>query len=156
MTCAEGTVEVKGHWMFDGRKSFNPKRKIAVSPDARELALWMKSARYGGNPEHKRNPGDFSLTPPSNPRADKTLCDAAGIFSRHVALKLLLAGIERGLVSLQLRKGYPQNIWSVTDDGIPLEAQLENSDGETATYHGYPMADSDPFRDVIVQRWNSA
>ena len=48
-----------------GRKSRpNPKRRIdtAVSPEAR-LAL-AERVSYGRNPEHKRNPGDFTLSPP--------------------------------------------------------------------------------------------
>ena len=49
--------------------------------------------KYGGNPEHKRNPGDFGLTPPSQPRADKTLCDEVAVFKRTTALRLLRKGI---------------------------------------------------------------
>ena len=44
---------------------------------------------YGGNPEHKRNPGDFGLQPPSQPRQGKTLCDEAEIFTRRDAQSLL-------------------------------------------------------------------
>jgi hypothetical protein len=47
-----------------------------------------KRVRYGGNPEHKANPGDFELEPPSSPRPDKTLCDRTGIFERSKALAL--------------------------------------------------------------------
>jgi len=49
--------------------------------------------------------------------------------------------------------GFPQNVWAVTDKAIPVEAQLENADD--GTYHGYPMADSDPFREIVLSKWNS-
>ena len=58
---------------------------------------------YGGNPEHKRKPGDFGLTPPAAPQADKSLCDAVGVFDLRTALCLLREGIKRGLVSEQVR-----------------------------------------------------
>jgi hypothetical protein len=78
--------------------------------------------RYGGSPYHKSNPGDFGLTPPAQPRADKTLCDTVEIFEREVALRYLREGIRRGLVSEVPDGGWPKNIWSMTDDGRPLEA----------------------------------
>ncbi|HSQ08918.1 MAG TPA: hypothetical protein VLM84_14675, partial [Chromatiaceae bacterium] len=77
------------------------------------------------------NPGDFGLTPPSCPRADKSLCDVARIFRRKDALVLLRAGIGRGQ---------------------PVEAQLENQ--AQGTYHGYPMPESDPFRNVVLEQWS--
>jgi hypothetical protein len=108
--------------------------------------------RYGGNPEHKKNPGDFDLTPPSIPRVGKSLCDAVGIFSRQVALELLKAGMLKGLVSERYNGKWPQNIWSVTEDGHPLEAQLENP--ATGAYHGYPMPQSDPLAAEVLDQWN--
>ncbi len=61
--------------------------------------------------------------------------------------------MRRGLVSEQRpgQRGYPQNIWAVTPDGIALEAQLENAD--KGSYHGYPMAANDPLRSVVLSRW---
>jgi len=107
---------------------------------------------YGGNPEHKRNPGDFGLTPPAGARLGKALCDKVGVFSRGAALELLRKGIRSGLVSRQKRDGWPQNVWSFTSEGEPLEAQLEGS----GVYHGYPMPENDPFRDDILKRQKSA
>jgi hypothetical protein len=140
--------------MFTRRKSFNPKRHFALTPTRENLNLIVRRVRYGGNAEHKSNPGDFGLTPPASPRADKTLCDGANIFSRQVALGLLRQGVLRGLVSEQVRNGFPQNIWAVSDDGLPLEAQLENA--ETGTYHVYPMPVADPFRDKVLKKWATA
>lgn len=129
---------------------YNGKRKLCASaPDAKTLASRVS---YGGNPEHKRNPGDFGLTPPAaHCRSDKSLCDATGILTRAAALKLLRAGIRRGLVSEQSRDGWPQNIWAVTDAGQPVEAMLENA--TQGVYHGYPMPLGDPFRAEILKRW---
>jgi hypothetical protein len=112
-----------------------------------------KQVGYGGNPEHKRNPGDFQLTPPASPRPDKALCDDVAVLRHADALALLRRGVAAGLVSQQRVGGLPQNIWSVMDDCTPLEAQLENR--ETATYHGYPLPESDPFSRVVLEAWRS-
>ena len=129
---------------------FNDKRRIRENCDASFLDRLHDNVRYGGNPEHKRNPGDFGLTPPSQPRPDKALCDGVSIFSKLEATRLLRNGVRRGLVSVAERNGFPQNIWSVTDD-CPLEAQLENA--ELGIYHGYPMPETDPFRMKIHEAW---
>lgn len=137
------------------RKAYNPKRRICDEEQARlrlQALAALPAPHYNGNPEHKRNPGDFGLNPPSLPRPSKTLCDDAGIFSRVEALTLLQAGISRGLFSAQERGGWPQNVWAVTTRGTPLEAQLEGN----GIYHGYPMPQEDPLRDEILERWNRA
>jgi hypothetical protein len=140
--------------MISKRKSFNPKRAISTTHVEADLLRWSQSVGYGGNPFHKRNPGDFGLTPPASPRPDKTLCDGVGIFDRASALHLLKEGVRRGLVSEQTRQGYPQNIWAVTSEGVALEAQLENA-GE-GTYHGYPLQEKDPFRSIVLASWENA
>ncbi|GAA0627702.1 hypothetical protein ACFPTY_15770 [Halomonas beimenensis] len=131
---------------------FNYKRSLKEPADAEVCQQLYKSVSYGGNPEHKRNPGDFGLTPPALPRADKTLCDTAGIFTKQIALALLKEGAKRGLISQQKKEGYPQNIWSVSKEGVPLEAQLENV--QQGTYHGYPMPEGDPMRDIVLKVWH--
>ena len=131
------------------RHKFNPKRRgLEASPDPERLKTLAAAVRYSGNPEHKRNPGDFGLTPPFGPRPGKTLCDAAGILQRLEALRLLREGVRRGLIS-DRGGAFPQNIWAVSPQGIPLEAQLEG-DG---AYHGYPMPALDPFRERVLDRW---
>ena len=137
------------------RQRFNPKRALAVDPDPSVLRNLVAQVRYGGNPEHKRNPGDFGLTPPAQLRPDKTACDEVGITKRSVALGLLREGIEKGLVSEQVRgQGrFPQNIWALTEDGHPVEAQLENP--EAGIYHGYPMPAADPFRKIVIESWTA-
>jgi len=134
------------------RSGFNTKRRIKQDLKTDYLEELARLVHYGGNPEHKRNPGDFGLSPPSQPRPDKTLCDEVKIFSRAKATELLKAGVRKGLISEQERNGYPQNIWVVTEDGYPLEAELENS--EQGIYHGYPMPKTDPFRKEVVECWN--
>jgi hypothetical protein len=45
-------------------------------------------------------------------------------------------------------------VWSVTEVGVPLEAQLENQ--ETGVYHGYPLLETDPFSRVVTDAWAAA
>jgi len=134
---------------------FNPKRKLLSPAEAEvrsgELRALSSRARYGGNPEHKKNPGDFGLVPPSDPRQGKSLCDVAKIFKRNEAEKLLRAGLSKGLVSVRMVGEWPKNVWAVTDDGFAMEAQLENPEG--GAYHGYPMPETDPLSQEVIRRW---
>ena len=138
------------------RRTFNPKRQLypaeALSPKQEDLLARLNRVRYSGNPEHKRNPGDYGLNPPSAPRPGKTLCDQVEIYSRSEALALLREGLQRGTFSSQERDGWPQNVWAVTEKGEPLEAQLEAN----GVYHGYPMPEADPFREKVLDRWRSS
>lgn len=138
------------------RQTLNPKRRLKPSPlnpgETEALRVLAEKVGYTGNSDHKRNTGNFGLDPPLGPRPGKTLCDDSNIFQIGVARRLLKEGARRGLISHQQRNGWPQNIWSVTNRGIPLEAQLENQ--ETGDYHGYPMSNNDPFREAILKRWN--
>lgn len=138
------------------RTTFNPKRKIRPAPatDAERMHLKQLSMQvgYGGNPEHKSNPGDFHLT--GNPRPGKTLCDTADIFTHREATELLREGVRRGLVSNLSEQGWPVNVWAVGANGVPLEAQLENAG--LGTFHGYPMPEADPFREKVLKRWRQA
>ena len=136
------------------RRVYNPKRSIAEGRSPTALSDLARRVRYTGSPMHKKNPGDFNLTPPSQPRLDKTLCDGVGIVASRDALRLLREGVNRGLVSVQTRGDFPQNIWSVTKDGHPLEAQLENH--VQGTYHGYPIPSTDDFREQVLTRWHMA
>lgn len=137
------------------RGRFNSKRRIRSLEELEGMDLVFLSDRvvYCGNPVHKRNPGDFGLSPPAGPRPGKSLCDTAALFEKAVAGELLKEGVRRGLVSLQSNNGWPQNIWAVTDDGVALEAQLENR--ETGAYHGYPMPPTDPFVELVMMEWEA-
>lgn len=137
------------------RRGFNPKRRFRdrSEGDIEGYKQLASAIQYGGNPEHKKNPGDFGLTPPSGPRSGKSLCDTAQIFSKNVALRYLREGLQKGLVSDRFEGQWPKNIWTVTEDGIALEMQLENAD--KGIYHGYPMPESDPFIQSVLQQWTS-
>ena len=135
--------------------TYNPNRRLQScgEQDLVRLADLAGKVRYGGNPEHKMNPGDFGLMPPADPRPGKSLCDVAAVFTRHEALRLLRLGLRKGLVSDRSLGDWPKNIWSVMANGQALEAQLENR--ETGSYHGYPMPESDPFAQAVLTRWHA-
>nr|MBF0222227.1 hypothetical protein [Desulfobulbaceae bacterium] len=135
------------------RKTFNPKRQIQENADSSVLAELQKRVSYSGNPEHKRNPGDFGLIPPALPRPDKTLCDEVSIFTHKVASQLLQCGIKKGLISVQMCGNFPQNVWAVSEGGFSFEAQLDNF--ELGSYHGYPMPETDPFRAHVLEHWSN-
>ncbi len=144
--------------MITRYNQFNPKRRFLVidNPDTlKRLETLSEEVHYGGNPEHKKNPGDFGLIPPATPRMGKSLCDIAMIFRKKEALGLLREGMRRGLVSDRNVEGWPRNVWAVIkrDRLIPLEAQLENYG--RGCYHGYPMPESDPFAIEVIERWEA-
>jgi len=122
-----------------------------VADRTEDLAALAARATYGGNPEHKRNPRDFALTPPSDPRQGKSLCDDADVLNRDEAGRLLSEGLRRGMVSVREKSGWPRSVWAVTGEGIPVEGMLENS--VRGAYHGYPLPKSDPLYEVILREW---
>ena len=137
------------------RTTANPKRQLERAPTTdlewQVLARLAEQVTYEGNPVHKRNPGDFGLEPFGGPRQGKTLCDGAKILRKAVALGLLKEGLRRGLISVQRRNDWPQNVWALSDDEIPLEAMLTNRGiGE---YHGYPLQSNDPLTWEILKCW---
>ena len=117
-----------------------------------ERSKLRSMAAYEGSPHHKRNPGDFGLTPPAAPRLDKTLCDEAGIFKRAVADTLLAKAIDRGLVSEAIAAdGLPKQLWAVDDTGQVFEAMYGGS--APGRYHGYPIRRTDPLFDEVSKAW---
>ncbi len=133
--------------------NYNQKRKIRhiKEVDIEKCRQLARRVRYGGNPEHKRNPGDFNLTPSASPRSAKSLCDTVEIFEKRTALEYLKEGLKKGMISISEKNGWPQNIWALDENGWPMEAQLENQ--ETGTYHGYPLPESDPFAQKVAEEW---
>lgn len=143
------------------RHRFNFKRRIkhCTIEDVPYLSELFSRVSYGGNPQHKRNPGDFGLNPPRDPRPGKSLCDTIRVFKRTEALELLKKGIRHGLISEQINEsGFPQCIWSVLQiergDLIPLESQIENP--YTGVYHGYPLPQTDPMYEEVLKRWSES
>ena len=80
---------------------------------------------------------------------ERAKCDSAAIFTRAEAISLLTEGAKRGLVSVAVTDTWPNNIWAVTEAGVPLEAQGDGS----GIYHGYPMPANDPLREEVLKRW---
>jgi len=120
-----------------------------------ERRFLHQKARYEGSPYHKRNPGDFGLVPPANPRPDKTLCDEAHVTSKARAVELMQAAIDSGLVSKgDGATGFPKHLWVVTEDEQVFEARYGGS--SKGCYHGYPVRRNDPFREVIPRHHRKA
>ena len=131
--------------------TYRNKRKIAKSLEPDELEQLAGRVSYTGKGDHKRNPGNFDLAPSYTEGSDKSLCDDTGLFTVKACLRLLRQGIRRGLISEAPDGAFPQNVWAVTEDGIPVEAALSNR--TQGVYHGYPIPDTDPFHDTIIRRW---
>ena len=105
-----------------------------------------------GSAFHKARPNDFGLTPPTNPRPDKTLCDEADIFEKATARALFTAAIAGGLVSEKDgADGFPKQLW-VVNEGRVYELMYGGS--KTGRYHGYPIRNSDPLADQVRARWS--
>jgi hypothetical protein len=134
------------------RRHFNRKRRIVdPTPGQKNLNGLGSKVQYVGSSYHKRSPGNFGLTPPAQPRPDKTLCDKAGIFTLAEAQHWLQEGVRRGMISATAQNGFPKHILAVTDDGVVLEANYNNEG--PGHYHGYPLFEPDPFRQVVLKRW---
>jgi hypothetical protein len=134
---------------------YNPKRRIAP-PDtlsADERHAFSASVNYGGNPEHKRSPADYGLTPPVQPRPGKTRCDGNRQILKEEATEILRNGLLKGMFSQCEASQWPKNIWSVSAMDEVFEAQLENV--AQGTYHGYPLPENDDFRRVVKQEWKA-
>ena len=114
-----------------------------------EKASLRSSAWYEGAAYHKRSPGDFNLSPPSDPRPDKTLCDVAGVMRLAEAQALLSCAIEGGLVSEAVTAdGVPKQRWAIDDRGWVFEAIHGGS--RPGAYHGYPILSVDPLSEVVT------
>lgn len=84
-----------------------PKKKAEIASmsdlhsDQREMMA--RTARYSGSPYHKSHPADYGMRVVPKPRPDKTRCDEDGELSRREAVRLLVLGFQKGLVSRQQR-----------------------------------------------------
>lgn len=141
-----------------GKRALQQKRATvrtirAALLTAEERERLRQVARYEGSPHHKKNPGDFKLTPPSAPRPEKTLCDEAGVSRRSEAERLLALAIERGLASEKtVADGLPKQLWVVDENGRVFEAMHGGS--TPGSYHGYPIRRTDPLFTEVSKRWN--
>jgi hypothetical protein len=136
------------------RSGYNPKRRIAAADALTSAERDGLAARvvYGGNPEHKRSPGDYGLTPPVSPGPANTLCGGDRAIPKSEAIGLLQAGLRKGTTSAATPEGWPQNVWAVSDTDQVFEAQLENA--TQGAYHGYPMPEDHDFR-IVLKEWKA-
>jgi hypothetical protein len=138
-----------------GRKSRDvrraTRRKIRDSLLSEQEREALRQASYEGSPYHKRDPGDFGLTPPSAPRRDATLCDEAGVHRLEEAHALFTVAIAAGLVSENNSStGLPKHLWVVNEDRV-FEATYGGS--RPGRYHGYPIRRSDPLFEEVRAAW---
>lgn len=131
------------------------KQKAEIMPidqlsSKRRRAL-AAQAKYFGSPFHKRHPDDYGMPELPKPREDKTQCDADRRIRYGEAVRLMKKGFRRGLISVQWRGQWPQNVWAVDANGVVYEAQLQNA--EQGEYHGYPMKANDDFTEVVRTEW---
>lgn len=135
------------------RARFNPKRRLA-DPHAWsevERQCMADTCIYEGNPQHKKTPCDYGLTPPAAPRPGKSLCDGIRPITKDEAESLLRVGFKKGMVSERAANGWPKNVWSVDTDEVVYEAQLGRH--QVGAYHGYPVPKEDPMRQVVLEEW---
>lgn len=109
---------------------------------------------YEGKADHKRNPGDFNLSPPCQPRSDRTLCDEAEITTRAQASALLKKAIARGIVGGEVKghPEYPKYLWVVDDRNQVFE--ITEGGSQLGRYHGHPMRKNSPMYNRILDLWN--
>ena len=129
-----------------------PKPRVALAAvgevSREELNRMENTASYRPSPYHKSSGGPET---DAAPRPDKTICDGPATGGHRKPLLLLRAGIRRGMVSRQTRRGWPRQVWAVGDDGVVYEGQLSNE--QTGEYHGYPMKKGDGFAGFIGEEW---
>ncbi|WP_421620851.1 hypothetical protein [Alkalilimnicola ehrlichii] len=133
------------------RPKRNSKRRLHPELTVERRRALAQCVKYVGSPLHKRNPGDFGLTPPVAARPGKSLCDDVSIFERDKAQVLLREGVQAGLVSRDADEGFPRHIWMV-HKGRVIEARCDNM--EAGTYHGYPLEADDPMADAVRREWS--
>ena len=140
------------------QKRSKPKRRAMLAAagtvDRDELQRMETIAVYRPSPYHKAHLLSGGRRAVPVPRPDKTICDGPSVGSHRNAIELLRAGFQRGMVSRQIRRGWPRNVWAVDEDSVVYEAQLSNV--ETGEYHGYPMKQGDGFAAFIAAELGEA
>lgn len=117
----------------------HPMRRIS-NPGEVDAGL-LARVSYKPHPQH--------CGPPYTYAPHKTKCPDG--MDCNEALGLLREGLRRSMVPPG--NGLPPSVWAVDDGtGIVYEARLTNS--HTAEYHGFPVLETDPLLDAIIQRWH--
>ena len=84
------------------------RKRVFRVPTTEERTRLAACAVYEGRSVHKKHPHHFGLVAPAGPRADKTLCDEAGIVDKASGYRLFQRALRVGLVSE-----------AVVEDGLP-------------------------------------
>ena len=137
------------------RQSNRPDRRIlgANLLTSEELDRIRLVARYTGAPYHKLHPGDYGLSPPSDPRPSKSVCDDRRPLLKHEAESLLREGIRRGMISQPKPGQLPKYVWAVDDQKQVYEAKTDPLLG--SAYHGYRLGDDEyQMRANVLSAWN--
>jgi len=111
-------------------------------------------ARFSPYAKHKRNPSAYGLKAWAGGQEDPSYCDDhAGFHSGDLARAgmLLKRGILAGLWGDKLKKGDPNRLWSVDDNGWIYEAQITNPG--YALYHAYPVQPTEAIARKILARY---
>ena len=136
------------------REGNRPDRRIAdrnFLTDAEKMRL-LGTVRYIGSGLHKLRPGDYGLSPPSNPRPSKSPCDELRPVLLAEAKLLLQRGIEKGMVSAYQPGSLPKYIWSVDEQGEVYEAKTRPE--RESDYHGYRIGDDETLmRKYVMSEW---
>jgi hypothetical protein len=133
------------------QKRGQQRRKLCWLTEEEKLVL-LERACYEGSPLHKRNPGDFGLTPPASPRPDKTLCDIAEVLTLQKAKHLLESAIKKGVASESRQaQHFPTSLWVVDGEHV-LEARYGGS--RLGYYHGFPIPKDQALYELIRQWWS--
>ena len=122
-----------------------PNAESPPTPVSTPWRIWPRVYVMAVTPNTSTIQGDFGLTPPARPRADKSKCDwgrdrraggrVAPAARRHSARGWSVNSGAGGILKTSGRSRTTATRW---------KAQLENSG--SGAYHGYPMPGTDPFR----------
>lgn len=135
------------------RQSNRPERRF-IDPDAittAEREALCHRLRYVGAAYHKRSPGDYRFTPPSNPRPTKSLCDDKRVILKEQALQLFRDGVRKSMISALSASGVSKYVWAVDQNGDAYEAKTHPN--HEISYHGYRLGEDDNMRDIILREW---
>lgn len=134
--------------------SADPRRLSEIAPSAAVRSTLAGRARFAPYAKHKKNPALYGLAPWRGEQEDPSYCDAhAGFMPADIprASALLQRGILAGLFGKSAKKGDPNMLWSVDDDGWIYEAMITNPG--YAVYHAYPVLPNEAIARKVLMRY---
>ena len=104
------------------KRSKSKRRVMLAAAGAVDRVQFVTDGDDGAVPYHKTRPLSGRRPVAPAPRPDKTICDSpsAGIYPN--AIDLLMAGFRRGMVSRQIRRGWPRKVRAVESDEVRAQA----------------------------------